>query len=93
MRHNPTAGQIECTSKEKPSMAYMIAEDSCIGCSACLDECPNKAITARSSAFVIDPAKCTECIGFFDEPQCVALCPIDGTCIVNPNVPRDQAAV
>ena len=74
-------------------MAYMIQEDSCIGCSACLDECPNKAITARSSAFVIDPAKCTECIGFFDEPQCVALCPIDGTCILNPNVARYQAAV
>jgi len=74
-------------------MAYMIQEDSCIGCSACLDECPNKAISSRSSAFVIDPAKCTECVGYFDEPQCVELCPIDATCIINPNVPRYQAAV
>ena len=74
-------------------MAYMINEETCIGCSACLDECPNKAISSRSSAFVIDPAKCTECIGFFDEAQCVSACPIDETCIINPAVPRYQAAV
>lgn len=21
--------------------------------------------------------KCTECVGFFDEPQCAAVCPVD----------------
>ena len=30
--------------------------------------------------FVIDPGKCTECIGHFDEPQCVVFCPVD--CII-----------
>lgn len=73
-------------------MAYMIQEDSCTGCSACISECPNKAISDRSSAFYIDPAKCTECIGHYDEPQCVAVCPIPKTCIVNPDLPRYQAA-
>ena len=74
-------------------MAYMIKESSCTGCSACEFEGPNKAISMRDSGMAIDPAKCTECIGFFDEPQCASICPIPKTCIVNPNVPRYQAAV
>ncbi|MDA3859624.1 MAG: 4Fe-4S dicluster domain-containing protein [Melioribacteraceae bacterium] len=27
--------------------------------------------------FYIVPDKCTECVGFHDEPQCVAVCPVD----------------
>lgn len=27
--------------------------------------------------FYIVPDKCTECIGYHDEPQCVAVCPVD----------------
>jgi len=26
---------------------------------------------------VIDPNKCTECVGHYDEPQCVQVCPVD----------------
>jgi ferredoxin len=26
--------------------------------------------------YVIDPQRCTECVGHFDEPQCVQLCPV-----------------
>jgi ferredoxin len=26
---------------------------------------------------VIDPAKCTECVGHFDTPQCREVCPVD----------------
>jgi ferredoxin len=33
--------------------------------------------------YEIAPDKCTECVGHFDEPQCVQVCPVD--CIpVNP---------
>ena len=33
--------------------------------------------------YEIDPHKCTECVGHFDEPQCVQVCPV--ACIpVNP---------
>jgi ferredoxin len=33
--------------------------------------------------YVIDPGKCTECVGHFDEPQCVQVCPV--SCIpINP---------
>jgi len=27
--------------------------------------------------YYIVPEKCTECVGFHDEPQCVSVCPID----------------
>jgi ferredoxin len=27
--------------------------------------------------YEINPAKCTECVGHFDEPQCVQVCPVD----------------
>ena len=33
---------------------------------------------------MIDPARCTECVGHFGEPQCVQVCPVD--CI-----PKDPA--
>jgi ferredoxin len=26
---------------------------------------------------VIDPRKCTECVGHFDAPQCREVCPVD----------------
>ena len=52
-------------------MAYKIVKDNCTGCSACEPECPNQAISETTDGLVIDPAKCTECIGHYDEPQCV----------------------
>jgi len=33
--------------------------------------------------YEIDPKLCTECVGHFDEPQCVEVCPVD--CI-----PKDE---
>ena len=47
-------------------MALMIT-DECINCDVC-GECPNGAISM--DIYVIDPNKCTECVGHFDEPQC-----------------------
>ncbi|MBL7988835.1 MAG: 4Fe-4S dicluster domain-containing protein [Chlorobi bacterium] len=35
--------------------------------------------------FYIVPDKCTECVGFFDEPQCAAVCPVD-VCLPDPNL-------
>jgi len=60
-------------------MALMI-NDQCIACDACPSECPNEAITADDPIYVIDPARCTECVPVHDEPQCVAVCPVE--CIV-----------
>ncbi len=60
-------------------MALIITED-CINCAVCEPECPNSAITPGDEIFVIDPAKCTECVGHFDESQCIEVCPVD--CII-----------
>jgi ferredoxin len=57
-------------------MAFKI-NDECISCAACESECPNKAISEGDEFFVIDPAKCTECVGFFNTQQCAAVCPTD----------------
>jgi len=57
-------------------MSLMIT-DECINCDVCEPECPNAAITQGDEVYVIDPAKCTECVGHFDEPQCIAVCPVD----------------
>jgi ferredoxin len=57
-------------------MALMIT-DECISCDVCVPECPNEAISEGDAYYVIDSARCTECVGHFDEPQCVEVCPVD----------------
>ncbi|MDR2014518.1 MAG: YfhL family 4Fe-4S dicluster ferredoxin [Azoarcus sp.] len=57
-------------------MSLMIT-DECINCDVCEPECPNSAIAQGDEVYIIDPAKCTECIGHFDDPQCIAVCPVD----------------
>jgi ferredoxin len=60
-------------------MALLINDD-CTACDACVPVCPNTAISAAKPIYVIEPAKCTECVGAHDEPQCISVCPAD--CIV-----------
>src|SRR6476661_8850115 len=68
--------------RRTPHMALMIT-DECINCDVCEPECPNEAIFLGPEIYQIDPVKCTECVGHFDEPQCVQVCPV--ACIpVNP---------
>ena len=50
--------------------------DECINCDVCEPECPNDAISMGVEIYQIDPGRCTECVGHFDEPQCVQLCPV-----------------
>ncbi len=79
-------------------MATMIT-DECINCGACEPECPNEAIyqggveyvgldgtkhpALSKDFFYIVPEKCTECVGFFDQEACAAVCPVD-CCIPDP---------
>jgi ferredoxin len=51
--------------------------DQCINCDVCEPECPNGAISMGAEIYVIDPRKCTECVGHFDAPQCREVCPVD----------------
>ncbi len=51
--------------------------DECTNCAACEPECPNGAITQGDEIFEINPNLCNECVGSYDESQCVAVCPAD----------------
>jgi len=63
-------------------MAYIITED-CISCGACEPECPNVAISEGETIYVIDPDKCTECVGSHESSQCAEVCPVD-VCVPDP---------
>ena len=51
--------------------------DQCINCDVCEPECPNSAISMGPDIYVIDWQRCTECVGHFEKPQCVEVCPVD----------------
>jgi ferredoxin len=72
-------------------LAVKITEE-CIACGACEAECPNNAIYEAGNPYSIGgqefpalsedytyivPDKCTECVGFNDEPQCIPACPTE----------------
>ena len=63
----------------------LIITDECINCDVCEPECPNDAISQGEEIYMIDSKLCTECVGHYEIPQCVEVCPVD--CIVsNPDV-------
>ncbi|MDE2118910.1 MAG: YfhL family 4Fe-4S dicluster ferredoxin [Betaproteobacteria bacterium] len=51
--------------------------DECINCGLCESVCPTGAISQGDEIYVIDSDKCNECKGYFDEPQCVVVGPVD----------------
>jgi ferredoxin len=72
-------------------MAVLIT-DECISCNACEVECPNNAIYNAADSWILGNEsfealnsdhtyiahdKCTECVGFYDEPQCIPACPTE----------------
>lgn len=70
----------------------LLINDECINCDVCEPECPNSAITQGDEIYEIDPNLCTECVGHFDEPQCIEVCPVD--CIlVDPDNEESKATL
>ena len=69
-------------------MAFKITEE-CIACAACETECPNEAISEGEEIFIIDPDKCTECVGHYDTQQCADVCPVD-VCVPDPEGCRQR---
>ncbi|WNJ19190.1 4Fe-4S dicluster domain-containing protein [Pontibacter sp. G13] len=43
----------------------------------------------NDEVYFIAPSKCTECIGFHEEPQCAAVCPVD-CCVPDPEYPESE---
>lgn len=72
-------------------MSTTITEE-CINCGVCEPECPNEAISEGEETFQIDPALCTECVGFHGEEQCAAVCPVD-CCVPDPNNREEEDAL
>ncbi|MDP3265744.1 MAG: 4Fe-4S dicluster domain-containing protein [Sulfuricurvum sp.] len=62
----------------------VIIDDTCITCDACLQQCPVNAIVDDSNnpmgnnRYYVQPEKCIECVGVYDDPQCAAICPSIG---------------
>ena len=54
--------------------------DTCVNCDVCEPVCPNQAITAGQVIYEIAPQRCTECVGHYETPQCVDVCPVE--CII-----------
>ena len=69
-------------------MALKITEE-CINCDVCEPVCPNEAISAGDDIYVINPALCTECVGHYDTPQCVDICPV-GCIPKDPKFPETE---
>ncbi|RII81824.1 YfhL family 4Fe-4S dicluster ferredoxin [Neopusillimonas maritima] len=57
-------------------MALYITQE-CINCDVCEPQCPNEAIYMGEDIYEINPSKCTECVGHFEEPQCQVVCPVE----------------
>ena len=55
----------------------LLITDECINCDVCEPECPNGAISQGPDVYIIDPNLCTECVGHYDTPQCIEVCPVD----------------
>lgn len=63
--------------------------DECINCDVCEPVCPNTAIYQGELVYEINPDQCTECVGHFDEPQCISVCPVN--CIIkDPSHPENN---
>ncbi|MFC2007068.1 YfhL family 4Fe-4S dicluster ferredoxin [Chloroflexota bacterium] len=62
-------------------MAFKITDD-CISCGACEPECPNEAISEGETIYIIDPDKCTECVGVYETSRCADVCPVD-SCVAD----------
>ncbi len=67
----------------------LIITDECINCDVCEPECPNEAISQGEEIYDINSNLCTECVGHYNEPQCVIVCPVD--CIIpNPDIVENK---
>jgi len=64
--------------------------DECINCGACEPECPNEAISEGDDIYVIDPERCTECVGFHGDEACQSVCPVE-CCIPNVEIRESEA--
>jgi ferredoxin len=72
-------GGIEWAASDGTSVSDKFTLES--GTSVSADE---KQDPVEDDYYYIVPEKCTECVGFHEEPQCAAVCPVD-CCVPDPD--------
>ncbi|CAM4441653.1 4Fe-4S dicluster domain-containing protein [Vibrio agarivorans] len=58
----------------------------CVGCFACYNVCPNRAIAydqEQHPNFRVHTTRCNQCNGQFDKPQCGEICPVEQAISLN----------
>ena len=75
-RGGPETAYPKTTIFQAGDVMALLITDQCINCDVCDPECPNGAIAPGEEFYVIDPDHCTECVGHFDKPQCIEVCPV-----------------
>lgn len=58
----------------------MTISAKCVGCHACYNVCPNKAVYRNPDGkpeFAIRQQRCNGCEGQFEQRQCAEICPIE----------------
>jgi len=53
-------------------------------------DAPNAPVS--DDFYYISPDKCTECVGFHEEPQCAAVCPVD-CCVPDPEREEEESVL
>ena len=66
-------------------MTVLVEKPKCIGCGACVMECPVEALDLVDGLVVVDEAKCIDC------GKCVTICPGDALSLPDkPTKPKEQ---
>ncbi|TCJ14901.1 4Fe-4S dicluster domain-containing protein [Parasulfuritortus cantonensis] len=60
-------------------MAMTIDLDQCTACGDCEPVCPTGSVKVVKGSYRIEAESCTECVGDYDDPQCLAVCPMEGS--------------
>jgi len=60
-------------------MAMTIDLDQCTSCGDCEPVCPTQSIKVIKGSYRIVAETCTECEGEYEDPQCFAVCPMEGS--------------
>jgi len=65
-----------CVSECPNNAIYEPGEPWRMSDGTCIDDDTEHEPLSEDFYYIV-PDKCTECKGFYDEPQCVAVCPVD----------------
>ncbi len=65
-----------CISECPNTAIYDAGESWTMADGTALDDDTEHDALSDDHTFIVSD-KCTECVGFYDEPQCVSVCPVD----------------